>query len=101
MRPHSHLSNSHKLFYILNIPARCKYTIRTNVKRKQQNYTSFRHQQNKLYKKLKFVNLKISALGIYDKCLTNFCGQPRNSYFETTSKEFIIKKRIIIAIKTF
>ena len=52
------------------------------------------------FKVVKCVNLSVSALGIYDKCIADSPNMLKNLKFDNTSKNYLIRKVTSITIKT-
>ena len=68
-----------------------------NAERKKQKYRELTQQLKYDYDKINFVNLSISALGIYDKSTTDFIDMMKMLKFDKRSTNYMIKKIISIA----
>ena len=70
------------------------------AERKKQKYRELTQQLKNDYDKVNFVNLSISALGIYDKSTTDFIDMMKTLKFDKRSRNYMIKKITSIAIRT-
>ena len=97
LRPDLLLSLSNKSLYILESTVEYESNLGSNAERKKQQY---RELEQQLKQKANFVNLSISALGIYDKSTTDFIDMMKTFKFDNKSTIYIIKKITSIAIRT-
>ena len=72
----------------------------SNLAAKQQKYRDLIRQQNRPYIEVKLLNLSIGNLGIYDKCTTDFFDMLINFKDDNSSKNYIIKNKTYITIRT-
>ena len=73
----------------------------SNAKRKKQKkYRELVQQLKSEHDKVNFVNLSISALGIYDKSTTDFTDKMKTLKLDGRSTNYIIEKIASIAIRT-
>ena len=61
-------------------------SLRTNAERKAQKYKDLVQQQSNKYKKAKFINLSMGALGIFDKRTFDFLDMVTALQFDNTTK---------------
>ena len=88
------LLQDHKIYVIIII------ILGNNAERKKQKYWELTQQLKNDYDKINFVNLSISALGIYDKSTTDFIDMMKTLKFDKRSTNYMIKKITSIAIRT-
>ena len=89
-----------KSLYILELTVGYESNLRTNAERKKQKYRELVQQLTNDYEKVNFVNLSISALGIYDKSTTEFIDMMKMLKFDKRTTNYTIKKITNIAIRT-
>ena len=65
--------------------------ISTNAERKAQKYRDLVLQQSHKYANVKFINLSMSALGIFDKGTSDFLDMLTDLHFDTATKNYIVK----------
>ena len=94
------LSLSNKSLYILELTVGYESNLRSNAERKKQKYRELVQQLKNDYDKINFVNLSISALGIYDKSTTEFIDMMKMLKFDKRTTNYTIKKITNIAIRT-
>ena len=82
LRPGLLLSLSNKSLYILELTVGYESNLRSNAERKKQKYRELVQQLKNDYEKVNFVNLSISALGIYDKSTTEFIDMMKMLKFD-------------------
>ena len=100
LRPDLLLSLSNKSLYILELTVGYESNLRSNAERKKQKYRELVQQLKNDYEKVNFVNLSISALGIYDKSTTEFIDMMKILKFDKRTTNYTIKKITNIAIRT-
>ena len=100
LRPDLLLSLSNKSLYILELTVGYESNLGSNAERKKQKYRELEQQLKNKYDKVNFVNLSISALGIYDKSTTDFIDMMKTLKFDKRSTNYIIKKITSIAVRT-
>ena len=66
-RPDLLLTTKDNCLYILELTVGYETNLRNNIKRKQEKYTDVIKEQKKHFKSVEFINLSISALGVFDK----------------------------------
>ncbi len=77
-----------------------KTNLRTNIKRKQEKYTDVIKEQKKHFKSVEFINLSISALGVFDKESSAFLKMLNRLDVSETQTRYYIKKIISICIRS-
>ena len=100
LRPDLLLSLSNKSLYILELTVGYKSNLGNNAERKKQKYWELTQQLKNDYDKINFVNLSISALGMYDKSTTDFIDMMKTLKIDKRSTNYMIKKITSIAIRT-
>ena len=100
LRPDFLLSLSNKSLYILELTVGYESNLRSNAERKKQKYRELVQQLKNDYEKVNFVNLSISALGIYDKSTTEFIDMMKMLKFDKRTTNYTIKKITNIGIRT-
>ena len=100
LQPDLLLSLSNKSLYILELTVGYESNLRSNAERKKQKYRELVQQLTNEYEKVNFVNLSISALGIYDKSTTEFIDMMKKLKFDKRTTTYTIKKITHIAIRT-
>ena len=66
-RPDLLLTTKDNCLYILELTVGYETNLRNNIKRKQEKYKEVIKEQKKHFKSVEFINLSISALGVFDK----------------------------------
>ena len=100
LRPDLLLSLSNKSLYILELTVGYESNLRSNAERKKRKYRELVQQLKNDYEKVNFVNLSISALGIYDKSTTEFIDMMKMLKFDKRTTNYTIKRITNIAIRT-
>ena len=67
--------------------------LESNAERKKQKYRELVQELKNEYDKVSFVNLSISAMGIYDKSTTDFVDMMKTLKFDRRSTHYIISLR--------
>ena len=100
LRPDLLLSPSNNSCYILELTVGYEFNLRSNAERKKQKYRELVQQLKNDYEKVNFVNLSISALGMYHKSTTEFIDMMKMSKFDKRTTNCTIKKITNIDIRT-
>ena len=100
LRPDLLISISDKWLYILELTVGFESNLRTNAERKAQKYRDLVLQQSNKYANVKFINLLMSALGIFDKGTSDFLDMLTDLQFDAATKNYILRKLTTIAIRT-
>jgi len=70
-----------KCLYNLELTVGFESNLRTNAKRKAQKYRDLVLQQSNKYSNVKFIKLSMNALGIFDKCTSDFLDMQTDLQF--------------------
>ena len=89
LRPDLLKSISGNWLYILELTVGFESNIRTNAERKAQKYRDLIQQQSNKYANIKFVDLLMSALGIFDSCASDFVDMLTDLDYDTATKHYI------------
>ena len=100
LRPDLLISVSEEWLYILELTVGFESNLRTNPERKAQKYRDLVLQQSNEYANVKFINLSMSALGIFDKGTSDFLDMLTGLQFDAGTKNYILRKVTIIVIRT-
>ena len=74
--------------------------LKNNSKRKQAKYMNVIKEQKKHFKSVQFINLSISALGVFVKESSTFLKMLNDLDFSETQTKYCIKKIINIGIRS-
>ena len=99
MRPDLLISISDEWLYIIELAVCFESNLRTNVKRKAQKYRDLVLQQSSKYTNVKFINMSMRALGIFDKCTSDFIYMLTDLQFDTATKNYILRNITTVTIK--
>ena len=69
----------------------------TNAETKAQKYKDLVLQKSNIYANVKFINLSMSALGILDRCTSDFLDMLTDLQFDDATKNYILRKITTIA----
>jgi hypothetical protein len=99
-RPDLLLTTKDNCLYILELTVGYETNLRNNIKRKQEKYTDVIKEQKKHFKSVEFINLSISALGVFDKESSAFLKMLNRLDVGETQTKYCIKKMINICIRS-
>ncbi len=99
-RPDLLLTTKDNCLYILELTVGYETNLRNNIKRKQEKYTDVIKEQKKHFKSVEFINLSISALGVFDKESSAFLKMLNRLDVSETQTKYYIKKIINICIRS-
>ena len=85
--------------YILELTVRYEINLRNNINRKRLRYSKLIMDQRKKFKSVKFINLSLSALGVFDKVSASFLKMLEDMHVDKTFTKYLIKRIINIAIR--
>ena len=74
--------------------------IRKNSHRKHTTYNDLIRQQEHLFSKVKYINLSVSALGVFDQLSQSFLDMLKDLNYNPSTRNYIIQKISNIAIRT-
>ncbi len=99
-RPDLLLTTKDNCLYILELTVGYETNLRNNIKRKQERYKEVIKEQKKHFKSVEFINLSISALGVFDKESSAFLKMLNRLDVGETQTKYCIKKMINICIRS-
>ena len=99
-RPDLLLTTKDNCLYILELTVGYETNLRNNIKRKQEKYKEVIKEQKKHFKSVEFINLSISALGVFDKESSAFLKMLNRLDVGETQTKYCIKKMINICIRS-
>ena len=99
-RPDLLLKTKDDCLYILELTVGYETNLRNNIKRKQEKYTYVITEQERHFKTVKFINLSISALGVFDKESSAFIKMLNRLDISENQTKYCIKKIINICIRS-
>ena len=91
---------SDEWLYILELTVGFESSLWTNAETKAQKYKDLVLQKSNIYTNVKFINLSMSALGIFDRCTSDFLDMLTDLQFDDATKNYILRKITTIATKT-
>ena len=86
------LETADKILYILELTIGFETNITCNAERKEAKYSTLVKNLRKFYQDVKFINLSISCLGIYDQSCTRFMDMCNDLKFDSRDQKYIISK---------
>ena len=100
LRPDLLLALPNKSLYILELTVGFESNIRKNSRRKHTKYNDIIRQHEQLFSEVKYINLSVSALGVFDQLSQSFLEMLKDLNYNPSTRNYIIRKIIIIAIRT-
>ena len=86
--------------FILELTVGYETNLRNNINRKHTKYKELIEEQKKIFPSVIFVNLSISALGVFDEESAAFINMLESMHLDKSYVKYIIKKIIAIAIRS-
>ena len=86
--------------FILGITVGYETNLRNNINRKHTKYKELIEEQKKIFPSVIFVNLSISALGVFDEESAAFINMLESINLDKSHVKYITKKIIAIAIRS-
>ena len=86
--------------YILELTVGYETNFRNNINRKHLKYEKLIMDQKKKFNSVKFINLSISALGVFDKESAAFLKMLEDIHLNKDHNKYIIKRIINITIRS-
>ena len=86
--------------YILEVTVGYETNLRNNINRKRLKYEKLIMDQKKKFNTVKFINLSISALGVFDKESTAFLKMLEDMHLDKAHIKYLIRRIINIAIRS-
>ena len=99
-RPDLLLKTKDDCLYILELSVGFETILRNNIKRKQEKYRDIITEQERYFKTIKFINLSISALGVFDKESSAFLKVLNRLDVSENQTKYCIKKIINTFIRS-
>ena len=99
-RPDLLLTTNDNCLYILELTVGYETNLRNNIKRKQDKYKDVIKEQKKHFKSVEFINLSISALGVFDQESCTFLKMLNRLDINETQTKYCIKKIMNICIRS-
>ena len=99
-RPDLLILTKDNCLYILELTVGYETNLRNNINRKHLKYEKLIMDQKKKFNSVKFINLSISALGVFDKESAAFLKMLEDIHLDKAHTKYIIKRVINIAIRS-
>ena len=99
-RPDLLLTTKDNCLYILELTVGYETNLRNNIERKQSKYAALIQDQMNHFKTVKFVNLSVSALGVFDQESSPFIEMLKKLNVDSNHQKYVIRKIINIAIRS-
>ena len=99
-RPDLLLSFSNECLYVVELTVGYGSNLEKNVQRKNEKYAQLILEQSDHFKKVKFINISISSLGIFAKECSTFMDMLTDVGFDKKHQTYCIKRMTTIAIRT-
>ena len=94
------LTTKDNCLYILELTVGYETNLRNNIERKQSKYAALIQDQMNHFKTVKFVNLSVSALGVFDQESSSFIEMLKKLNVDNNHQKYVIRKIINIAIRS-
>ena len=94
------LTTTDNCLYILELTVGYETNLRNNIERKRSKYAVLIKDQMKHFKTVKFVNLSVSALGVFDQESLAFIEMLKELNVDNNHQKYILRKVINIAIRS-
>ena len=100
LRPDLLLAIENRCLYILELTVGYESNLEINANRKYQKYLELNEELKSNYNEVKFVNLSLSALGVFSKSSKSFDEMLRSLKFDAQCSKYIKKKIVNMCIRT-
>ena len=100
LRPGLLLETADKILYILELTIGFETNVKCNAERKEAKCSTLVKNLRKYCQDVKFINLSLSCLGIYDQSCTKFMDMYNELKLESRHQKYIISKITNITIRT-
>ena len=100
LRPDLLILTKDKCLYILELTVGYETKLRNNINRKRLKYEKLIIDQRKKLNSVKFINLSISALCVFDKESATFLKMLEDMHVDKSFTKYLIKRIINIAIRS-
>ena len=94
------LTTKDNCLYILELAVGYETNLRNNIERKRSKYAVLIKDQMKHFKTVKFVNLSVSALEVFDQESLAFIAMLKELNVDNNHQKYILRKVINIAIRS-
>ena len=99
-RPDLLLSTPNNILYIVELTVGYESNLANNAKRKKEKYKDLIIKLDENFVSVKFVNLSISSLGVFDKECDTFIEMMNDLGLDDQHQQYCFRKIISIAIRT-
>ena len=89
-----------KSLYIVELTVGYETNLHKNVVRKREKYQDLVKEQSKHFYSVKFINLSISSLGVFDKECSSFIDMLNTLGMDKKHQQYYIRKIISMAIRS-
>ena len=93
-------SRNKSILYIIELTVGFESNLESNAHRKKTKYKNLINEQKKCYNDVKFINLSISALGIFGKECKSYLEMLDSLGFEDKHKRYFIRKIMALSIRS-
>lgn len=99
-RPDLLILTKDNTLYVLELTVGYETNLRNNINRKHTKYKELIELQKKKFSSVKFINLSISALGVFDKESAALINMLEHLHLDKSHVKYFVKKIICIAIRS-
>ena len=99
LRPDLLLVLPNKWLYILELTVGFESNFRKNSRRQHTKYNYLTRQHEHLFSEVKYINLSVSALGVFDQLSQSFLEMLKDLNYNPSTRNYIIRKITNIAIR--
>lgn len=99
LRPDLLITIENKYIYILELTVGFESNLLTNATRKRQKYLELINEQHKNYEKVKFINLSISSLGVFNQSSIDFIEMLKDLKFDERCRKYYTQKMMNTCIR--
>ena len=100
LRPDLLLVIPDKCLYILELTIGFETNLRNNSQKKQLKYKTLIREQQKNFNEVRFIDLSMSALGVFDHLSKGSIDMIQDLNFDEATKNYMIRRTLTIAIRT-
>ena len=99
-RPDILLVTPDKTLYVVELTVGFETNLHNNVERKKTKYKNLMKELNEHFPSVKFINLSISSLGVFDKECYTFLDMIQTIGLDKSHQQYCMKKITTYAIRT-
>ncbi|CAB4030630.1 Hypothetical predicted protein [Paramuricea clavata] len=99
-RPDLFVSTSDKHLYVVELTVGFESNLTNNVNRKKAKYKNLIRELDQNFTSVKFINLSVSSLGVFDKECHTFVKMLNELGLDNQHQQYCIRKMISIAIRS-